>query len=98
MPGFWSFADRTIDLENVACPALAMAGATASLGILTLMAGKLVGAASIETAPSRPAVKQSAPCLLALRSQALAYFPAASRRATGPAPIIVLLHGGGSNP
>ncbi len=28
----------------------------------------------------------------------MAYFPAASRRVSPPAPIIVLLHGGGSNP
>jgi len=66
--------------------------------MLALIAAGLAGSASVEAAPARPAVEQSAPCLLALPDQALAYFPAASRRATGPAPIIVLLHGGGSNP
>ena len=75
-----------------------MAGVAASLGMLALIAGGLAGSASVGAAPSRPAVQPLAPCILALPNQALAYFTAASRRASPPAPIIDLRHGGGSNP
>lgn len=67
--------------------------------VAALTADSSMSAKAAEPAPSAgPSPPVERACLLTLPDRAMAYFPAASRRAPEPPPLIVLLHGGGGNP